>query len=134
MLEWLRSDVPCAGPTNFKYWVMIQVLGAPQGIQSLPALSDDVLSDIRSSLGVHVSSPLGLECVEQLEKVYLQVFTLTGRLRSGAGEASVIRLRREHAEAVAATQRAQAELTALEGRRNRIKELRTRYESLRDRA
>ncbi len=134
MRELLRADAPGAGLTNFKHWGMMQVLWAPQDLQSLPPLSGDVLSDIRSSLGVHVSSPLGMELVERLEKVYLQVFTPTGRLRSGSGEASVLRLRREHADAAAATQRAQAELTALEGRRNRIEELRARYESLHDRA
>jgi len=88
MRELLRADAPGAGLTNFKHWGMMQVLWAPQDMQSLPALSGDVLSDIRSSLGVHVSSPLGLELVEQLEKVYLQVFT--PRVDCGAAPARLL--------------------------------------------
>jgi uncharacterized protein YhaN len=67
-----------------------------------------------------------------VEQAYLQVFTPTGRLRTGANEASLTRLKREHVAAAAAEQRAQEELSALESRRNRIKQLRARYEVVRD--
>ena len=130
--ELLRADAPGAGLTNSKHWVMMQVLWSPQDQQYLPSLSGDVLSDIRRSLGVHVVTPLGQDLADRVEQAYLQVFTPTGRLRSGVNEASLIRLKREHAAAAAAVQRTQEELRTLELRRGHINELRARYETFRD--
>ena len=57
-----------------------------------------------------VAGPEALRMQRRIEAVYAELYTPTGRLRSGAGEAPVTGLRRSKADAEAAVGRARQEL------------------------
>jgi energy-coupling factor transporter ATP-binding protein EcfA2 len=128
--ELLRAEAPGAGLSNSKHWGIMQVLLSPQDVTALPALSGDVLADIHASLGVQISGPEGIRMEGNVESLYRQFYTPTGRLRSGAGEPPVARLRRARAEAEEIVQRGRQDLSELETRRERIAALQERYRAL----
>jgi DNA repair exonuclease SbcCD ATPase subunit len=63
----------------------------------------------------------------RIEAVYAELYTPTGRLRSGAGEAPVTNLRRSKADAEVVVGRARQELQKLETSRSRVAQLQSRY-------
>lgn len=126
--ELLRADAPGAGLSSSKHWGITQVLWAPQETQEVPSLSGDILADIRASLGSQISSPESLKIQRRFEALYREAYTPTGRLRTGAGEAPVSRLRRAKADAEAAVAHAREELQKLETSCERVAQLRLRHD------
>jgi energy-coupling factor transporter ATP-binding protein EcfA2 len=126
--ELLRAEAPGAGLSNIRHWGIAQVLWSPQDAAALPSLSGDVLADIHAALGVQISGPEGVRIEGHVETLYRQFYTPTGRLRSGAGEPPVARLRRERAEAEQKVERTRQELCELETGRDRIAVLHANYE------
>src|SRR5258708_1549414 len=116
----LRADAPGSGLSSSKHWGSIQVLWSPQDVQDLQPLSGDVLADVRASLGFQITGPDALRIQSRIDAVYADLYTPTGRLRSGAGEAPVTRLRRGKADAEVAAERARRELQKLETSRSRV--------------
>lgn len=132
--ELLRADAPGSGLSGSKHWGSIQVLWSPQEVQDLQPLSGDVLADVRASLGFQIAGPEALRIQRRIEAVYSELYTPTGRLRSGAGEAPVTRLRRGKADAAVAADRGRRELQKLETSRGRVAQLQSRYEQCLDSA
>jgi DNA repair exonuclease SbcCD ATPase subunit len=128
----LRADAPGSGLSSSKHWGSIQVLWSPQDVQDLQPLSGDVLADVRASLGFQIAGPEALRIQRRIDAVYANLYTPTGKLRSGAGEAPVTRLRRAKADAEVAAERARRELQKLETSRSRVAELQSRYGQCRD--
>jgi DNA repair exonuclease SbcCD ATPase subunit len=123
----LRADAPGSGLSSSKHWGSTQVLWSPQEVQELQPLSGDVLADVRASLGFQIAGPEALRMQRQIEAVYAELYTPTGRLRSGAGEAPVTGLRRSKADAEAAVGRARQELEKLSTSGSRVAQLQSRY-------
>ena len=123
----LRAEAPGSGLSSSKHWGSTQVLWSPQEVQELQPLSGDVLADVRASLGFQITGPEALRIQRRIETVYAELYTPTGRLRSGAGEAPVTRLRRSKGDAEAAAGRAREELQKLETSRSRVAQLQRRY-------
>jgi len=123
----LRADAPGSGLSSSKHWGSTQVLWSPQEVQELQPLSGDVLADVRASLGFQIAGPEALRMQRRTETVYAELYTPTGRLRSGAGEAPVTALRRSKADAEAAVVRARQEFQKLETSRSRVTQLQSRY-------
>ena len=128
--ELLHAEAPGAGLSNSKHWGIMQVLLSPQDVTALPALSGDVLADIHAALGVQISGPDGIRIEGRVDSLYRQFYTPTGRMRSGAGEPPVARLRRERTEAEQIVQRGRQDLCELETSRERIAALQERYGAL----
>jgi DNA repair exonuclease SbcCD ATPase subunit len=128
--ELLRAEAPGAGLSNIKHWGIMQVLWSPQDLAALPPLSGDVLADIHAALGVQISGPEGVRIEGHIDSLYRQFYTPTGRLRSGAGEPPVARLRRERTEVEQIVESARQGLCELETGRERISVLRASYEGL----
>jgi DNA repair exonuclease SbcCD ATPase subunit len=130
----LRADAPGSGLSSSKHWGSIQVLWSPQEVPDLQPLSGDVLADVRASLGFQIAGPEALRIQRRIEAVYADLYTPTGRLRGGAGEAPVAGLRRGKADAEVAVERARVELQKLEASRSRVAQLQSRYEQCLDSA
>jgi DNA repair exonuclease SbcCD ATPase subunit len=122
-----RAEAPGSGLSSSKHWGSTQVLWSPQEPQELQPLSGDVLADIRASLGFQIAGPDALRMQRRIEAVYAELYTPTGRLRSGAGEAPVSGLRRSKADAEVVVGRARQELQKLETSRSRVAQLQSRY-------
>src|SRR5262249_2555110 len=130
----LRAEAPGSGLSSSKHWGSTQVLWSPQEVQELQPLSGDVLADVRASLGFQIAGPEALRILRTIETVYGELYTPTGRLRSGAGEAPLTRLRRSKGDAEAAVGRARQELQKLETCRSRVAQLQLRYSECLDSA
>jgi energy-coupling factor transporter ATP-binding protein EcfA2 len=132
--ELLRAAACSAGLSSAKHWGIIQVLWAPQETVALPPLSGDVLADVHAALGVQISSLAGLELERRVVSLYHELYTTTGRLRSGVGEPLVVRLRRLKNEAEETLEPVRQQLRGLEAGRHRITALRERHQELRSEA
>ena len=89
----LTSNPPGRGLARTENWGLAQVLWAPQGNLSIHNLSGDIISDIRSSLGVQVSGTGGGPIEKRIEEIYLTIFTPGGRLRSGKDAPRISRIK-----------------------------------------
>ena len=89
----LTNNPPGRGLARPENWGLAQVLWAPQGNLSIQNLSGDIISDIRSSLGVQVSGPGGGPIEKRIEEIYLTLFTPGGRLRSGKDAPNISRIK-----------------------------------------
>jgi DNA repair exonuclease SbcCD ATPase subunit len=132
--ELLRAEAPGAGLSSTKHWGILQVLWSPQDSSAAPPLSGNVLADIHAALGVQISGQEGLQLQRRVENLYLQTYTPTGRLRSGASEPPVARLRREKIGTEEMVTRSRQELGKLESGRECVAELHIRYEEFRSSA
>ncbi|MFA5786493.1 MAG: AAA family ATPase [Actinomycetota bacterium] len=131
----LTRNPPGRGLARPDNWGLAQVLWAPQGDVSLPALSGDVVADIRSLLGAQVSATAAGPIERLIEEAYLKEFTPTGRPRSGREASEVGRLRERLLEATGWKREALEALGAFENAARRVEDLRScRSQALRDQA
>lgn len=130
----LTNNPPGKGFAQLKNWGLAQVLWAPQGNLSFPALSDDLVASIHSMLGLQVSG--GADPIERkIEERYLEFFTPTGRPRTGrAGAPNLARYEEELAEARQAYLEAQSEYQAFDDVSRGVEDLRARREHSRHEA
>jgi len=93
--EILRGSAPGRGLTRSDNWGLAQILWVPQAELTLPKFSGDILFDIRSSLGVQVSGPGGDTLEQRIADAYIQIFTSTGKLKTGKDAPSVVSLQNQ---------------------------------------
>ena len=79
----LTKNPPGRGLARRDNWGIAQILWAPQGELALVSLSGDVVSDIRQMLGAQVSGPESGRLERRILELYADLYTTTGRLRTG---------------------------------------------------
>ncbi len=128
--EWVRSllskNPPGRGLSRAENWGLGQILWAPQGALSLVGLSGDLVNDIRASLGAQLAHPGSGALEKRIEELYGQVFTSTGKYRTGRDEAMVVRLQNRLKEIRDRLQGARERLLKFEEISRKIEELRQR--------
>lgn len=124
--EILTRNPPGRGLARLENWGLAQVLWAPQGNLALVPLSNDVIADIRASLGVQVSGAGSGPVEERIEEAYGRFFTPGGRLRIGKDAPAVLRVREALDAALQRHREAVAQYQAFEEASRRVEDLRAR--------
>ncbi len=120
----LSRNAPGRGLSRPENWGLAQVLWITQGALALAALSGDLVSDIRSSLGQQVAEPSASPIEHKVEEAYLRIFTPGGKLRSGREAPPVAQLGEKLEAARAERAVALARQRAYEEASRRVEELR----------
>ncbi|MGC8605655.1 MAG: AAA family ATPase, partial [Desulfomonilaceae bacterium] len=81
--ESLTKNPPTKGLSRAEHWGWAQALWVPQGELALGSLSNDVLSDIRGVLSAHLGSGGSSKVEKEINRLYDQYFTSTGKLKKG---------------------------------------------------
>lgn len=124
--EILTRNPPGKGLARPANWGLAQILWAPQGNLGLPALSGDVVEDIRTSLGAQVFGPRTSPIEARIEEAYLRFFTPGGKLRSGKDAPTLVRLLGELEAAREVHRAALAQYHDFEQAARRVEDLRAR--------
>jgi len=90
--EMLTKNPPQRGLAKRENWGLAQVLWAPQGELAFSALSGDLVTDIHQVLGAQVSGPGSSKLERQIAEMYDEIYTSTGRLKSGRNAPELVRL------------------------------------------
>lgn len=93
------GSAPGRGLSKPEHWGPAQVLWAPQGELKLEKLSGNLLADIRTALGAQICGPASRLVEEKIDIMFGEVYTPTGKLKSGDKGAPVVRLQAALAEA-----------------------------------
>ena len=124
--EMISKNAPGRGLSRTENWGTAQVLWTAQGELPLGKLSGDLLADVRSSLGAQVTGPTASPIERKVEEAYLQIYTPTGRYKTGKDAPAAVQLREK-------LQAAQAERVAAMTRQREYEEAARRVEDLRAR-
>jgi len=89
----LSKSAPGRGLSRRENSGLAQVLWVSQGRLALEGLSGDLLADIRSSLGAQVTGPAASPVERKVEEAYLQIYTPTGKLKTGKDAPAVVQAR-----------------------------------------
>ncbi|MFO7965571.1 MAG: AAA family ATPase [Desulfobacterales bacterium] len=90
--ELLSKNPPGRGLSQARNWGLAQVLWAPQGGLELIDLSGDVVSDIRTVLGIQVSDKSSGPLERKLFEIHERYYTRQGRVKSGRGAPPIVDL------------------------------------------
>jgi DNA repair exonuclease SbcCD ATPase subunit len=93
--EMLTRNPPAKGLSRVEHWGWAQALWAPQGSLALDQLSNDVLHDIRDTLSAHLTSSGSSRVEKEINRLYDQYFTGTGKLKKGKDAPASVTLRQE---------------------------------------
>lgn len=127
----LSRNPPGKGLSRPENWGLAQIFWAPQGSLVLSALSDDLVTNVRSMLSAQVSGE-GTDPIEKkIEERYLEFFTPTGKLKSGKEAPCLVRLEKELEEARAVLREAQGLYQDFDDASRRVDDLRARREQSR---
>jgi hypothetical protein len=88
----LSGSSPGRGLSRPVHWGLSQVLWTPQGSLQLDELSKSLVANIQESLGVQVSGSGMGPLEERVEAAYDDIFTPTGKLRSGKDAPAIVKL------------------------------------------
>jgi len=88
----LSGISPGRGLSRPVHWGLSQILWAPQGNLEISALSGNLVANIQESLGVQVSGSGMGPLEEKIEAAYGQIFTPTGKLKSGKDSPVIVKL------------------------------------------
>ena len=91
----LTRNPPAKGLSRVEHWGWAQALWAPQGNLALDQLSSDVLHDIRDALSAHLTSNGSSRVEKEINRLYDQYFTGTGKLKKGKDAPVSVTLRQE---------------------------------------
>ncbi len=83
---------PGRGLSKSEHLGLCQVLWAPQGRPELGAVSPAVVADVRQALGVQVSEAVGGPVQQAISRRYFELFTRTGKVKSGRNAPAAVRL------------------------------------------
>ena len=122
----LTQNPPGRGLARTENWGLAQVLWAPQGDLVLSALSDDLVTNVRSMLSAQVSGEGTGPIEKRIEDRYLEFYSPTGRLRGGRDAPRLVRLERELEEARAALREAQSLYQDFDDASRLVEDLRAR--------
>lgn len=124
--ELLTKNPPGRGLSQPKNWGLAQALWVPQGNLVLSDLSGDLVSDIRDALGVQLSDTSAGPIERRIEEVYLQFFTPTAKLKSGANAPELVHLQDRLEKARQERQKASERLLEYEETSRKVEDLRAR--------
>ncbi|MEW6664970.1 MAG: AAA family ATPase [Thermodesulfobacteriota bacterium] len=123
----LTSNPPGRGLSRLENWGLAQVLWAPQGNLVLMALSEDLVTNVRSMLSAQVSGE-GTGAIEQkIEERYLAFYTPTGKIRAGREAPRLVQLERELEKAREELNKAKSLYQNFEEISRRVEELRSQH-------
>ena len=122
----LSRNAPGRGLAKEEHWGIAQVLWAPQGKLDLGALSGDLITDIKTSLGTQVTGSEGGPVEKRVEAVYSRIFTSGGKLKTGKDAPGIVRLEEALKKAREKRAEAQAAQQQFEEASRRVEELRAR--------
>lgn len=91
----LGAGAPGRGLAKPEHWGWAQVLWAPQELLAIRALSNNLVTDIRTSLGNQLSGQGDGPVEKRIEETYLRSFTPQGGLRKGQNAARQVVLEDE---------------------------------------
>ncbi len=120
----LRSNPPGRGLARLENWGLAQILWVPQGRLEVAGLSGELVSDIRASLGAHVTGTAATRLEKRIEETYAQFYTSQGKLKSGREAPLVVALREKHAAAQKQVRATRELLEAFEASARRVEDLR----------
>ena len=124
--ELLTKNPPGRGLSQPKNWGLAQVLWSCQGSLQLTELSGDLVSDIRDALGVQLSDTSTGPVEKQIEEVFLQFFSPTGRLKAGAAAPELVRIQERLEQAKSEKQEALDLLLEYEETSRKVEDIRAR--------
>lgn len=122
----LSRNAPGRGLSRRENSGLAQVLWVPQGRLALEALSGDLLADVRTSLGSQVTGPTASPIERKVEEAYLQIYTPTGRYKTGKDAPAVVQLKDKLRAALAERAAAMARQREYEEAARRVEDLRAR--------
>jgi DNA repair exonuclease SbcCD ATPase subunit len=122
--QMLTQNPPGRGLARQENWGLAQILWAPQGNLAISKLSGDLVSDIRSMLGVQIRAASDLE--ERIADTYHRFFTPTGKLKTGKDAPPIVQLQDKQREATEKHQRALELHQQFEQASRKVEELRAR--------
>jgi DNA repair exonuclease SbcCD ATPase subunit len=122
----LSKSAPGRGLSRRENSGLAQVLWVPQGRLALEALSGDLLADVRTSLGAQVTGPAASPVERKVEEAYLQIYTPTGKYRTGKDAPAVVQLRERLQAAIADRTAAITRQREYEEAARRVEDLRAR--------
>jgi len=123
----LSQNTPGKGLAQSKDWGLAQVLWAPQGDLTIGQLSGDVLTDIRTSLGVQVAGSEASPIEKRIQDSWSEFFTSGGKLKTGKGAPSIISLKEKLPKAESELTTARLQQQAFDETAQRVEELRVRH-------
>jgi DNA repair exonuclease SbcCD ATPase subunit len=132
--EILTKTPPGRGLARWENWGLAQILWAPQGGLAIGPLSGDVVSDIRSSLSAQVSESGTGPLEKRIEELYLQFFSVKGKLKAGKDAPLVTRLKEQLEQANETLRAARGIYLAFEETSRRVEELQARRSQARHEA
>jgi len=91
--ELLSKNPPGRGFSQSRNWGLAQVLWVPQGEMKISELSGDLVSDIRSALGVQVFNRSSGPIEEKIGERYDRFFTTQGKIKSGKAAPPFVHLK-----------------------------------------
>ena len=122
----LCKSAPGRGLSRRENSGLAQVLWVPQGRLALEALSGDLLADVRTSLGAQVTGPAASPIERKVEEAYLQIYTPTGKYKTGKDAPAVVQLRERLQAAIADHAEATTRQREYEEAARRVEDLRAR--------
>ena len=122
----LSRNAPGRGLSRRENSGLAQVLWVPQGRLTLEALSGDLLADVRTSLGSQVTGPTASPIEGKVEEAYLQIYTPTGRYKTGKDAPAVVQLKDKLRAALAERAAAMTRQREYEEAARRVEDLRAR--------
>lgn len=126
--EWVRALIshnpPGRGLARYENWGLAQILWAPQGNLSLSGLSGDLTERVRSSLGAQLATAESGALEEQIEELYLAVYTRSGRLKTGRDAAPLVTAQKKLEEVQSRRDAAREKLRKFEEAGAKVKALR----------
>jgi len=124
----LTKNPPGRGLARRENWGLAQILWAPQGELALSSLSGDVVSDIRQMLGAQVSGPESGILERRVSELYADLYTTTGRLRSGRDAPELVGLQEKLQDANERRSDAMERQQEFEDLSRKVEDLRSRQE------
>lgn len=122
----LTRNPPGRGLARIENWGLAQILWAPQGNLALTALSDDLVTNVRTMLSAQVSGEESGPIEREIERRYLEFFSPSGKLRAGKDAPRLVGLEKALEEARAALQDARRLYQDFEDTSRRVEDLRAR--------
>ncbi|MCX5842148.1 MAG: AAA family ATPase [Deltaproteobacteria bacterium] len=86
------KNSPGKGLSQCKHWGVAQVLWAPQGQLRLSDLSEDLIDNIHTTLGLQLSDQAAGPIEERVGERFLQFYTPQGKIKTGKGAPPLIEL------------------------------------------